>query len=376
MKILVFHIIPTLETGGAETMLKNLVLNSTSKKFIHKIITLKRSQFDSLLFKENNIEVINLSFDSIISSFQSFSELLKIVKFNKEAIFQSWMYHANILISLCSIFSRDINIVWNLRGNSIPQSKFSLTNLFVILGALFSHASPKKIVCCAYSVQETHIKKGYKKSKMQVITNGYKLSTFEVRKWREKIRNELDISRKIVIGVLGRYDKLKDYKNFINAAEIITKEYKYTNIKFLMIGSNLDNNDYLSGLINAKNMTSFFITVGHKSNPKTYLDAIDIYCSSSLSEGFPNALCEAMAMEKTCVVTNAGDSKIILQGISEVVAVADPIALAESLAKEISMSDVDRKKIGKEMRGRISEQYAIEKIVKKYESLYEGVINE
>src|SRR5262249_1091142 len=59
--------------------------------------------------------------------------------------------------------------------------------------------------------------------------------------------------------------------------------------------------------------------------------ALDVAVSSSVSEGFSNTICEAMASGVPCVVSDVGDSAAIVGETGRVFAPRDPEGLAEGL---------------------------------------------
>ena len=67
-------------------------------------------------------------------------------------------------------------------------------------------------------------------------------------------------------------------------------------------------------------------------------NALDVFCSSSLSEGFPNVIGEAMARRRRCVVTDVGDSKLLLGNTGVAVPSNDVETLATGLRQELDRS--------------------------------------
>ena len=63
------------------------------------------------------------------------------------------------------------------------------------------------------------------------------------------------------------------------------------------------------------------------------LNALDIATLCSISEGFPNAVGEAMACAKPCVVTDVGDCSYLVGDTGLVVPSRDPEALAAAWSK-------------------------------------------
>ena len=133
-----------------------------------------------------------------------------------------------------------------------------------------------------------------------------------------------------------------------------------------MIGKNLDrNNKELISWINGSGFKDNFILLG-ECEPVSFLNAMDLYCISSKSEGFPNTVAEAMAMQLPCVVTDVGQAAEIVQDFGKIVPPENPEKLALDLIDIIDISPIDRKIIGKHARVSIENRYNITKIAKKY----------
>ncbi|MDA9355727.1 glycosyltransferase [Gammaproteobacteria bacterium] len=363
----VVHVIVSLEVGGAERMLERLVYECDKNPSIKQsIITLKNSGSIGQRLEMKNIEIIPIGMRSFFSFPLVIYKLIQIFKTKKPNAVYTWMYHADLIGGLAAYMCRVKHIVWGIRNTKIPQKKFSQTFLVIKTCSLLSNYVPTKIICCAQTAKIEHIRLGYCRDKMQVIPNGYELSLFNLNpETRGGVRKRLGLSEQVtLIGTIGRFDPLKDFHNFVSAASIVCKSRK--DIYFIMIGKNLDrNNNELMSWINRSACKDNFILLG-ECEPIDFLNAMDLYCISSKSEGFPNTVAEAMAMQLPCVVTDVGDASEIIQDFGKVVPPENPEKLALALVDMIDMSPIDRKIIGRHARVSIENRYNITKIAKKY----------
>ena len=101
--------------------------------------------------------------------------------------------------------------------------------------------------------------------------------------------------------------------------------------------------------------------------------AMDIFANSSLSEGFPKVVGEAMACGVPCVVTDVGDSAIIVGDCGIVVPPNNAEALAHGWEQLIEAGAEARRRLGHDARRRIEENYSLERIVQQYEELYSSL---
>lgn len=376
MKIL--HIIIGLNVGGAENALKRLVESHlTTPNYQHSVISLTTIGKIGTQLQELGIKVYTLEITSFWNAPLKFLKLIKIIKNNQSDIIHSWMYHADLLGGIAAYLTKH-KIIWSIRNThaTVGSGTASFTKYIMLTCAWLSKYIPKKTVCVANSAILSHNK--YDHSKMLVIPNGY--DTEKIIKQsnnisRETFRSSLGIdSNAIVIGSVGRFNDYKDFPTFIETASLLLTTYD--NLKFLLIGRNVDtNNNALMTLINKTIDPSAFLLLGERNDIPVCLKAMDIFCLHSISEGFPNVLGEAMCIGVPCVTTDAGDAALMVRNAKLVSPISDPTALAEKVKLIITLSPEERHEIGAELQRIIKTDYSLQNMQQSYEKLYTEVAN-
>jgi len=370
--IKILHIITGLKVGGAENALYRLIVNSPDS-YQHEVLCLTSGGEMHSVFLSSKIKVTTIDFKK--SFFSSMYFLIKIIKSKNPDIVQTWLYHANLIGGIAARCSGINCVIWGLRGTAIPQSILSIHNLIIKIGALFSYFIPSSIVCNAQTVKNFHIKKKYCNNKIEIIENGFNVHQARLKK--EVLLSEIKVNneKSLLIGTVGRYDKLKDYPNMVDALSIIMKEFP--NVHFIMVGRGLDNSNMeLMALLSDSLDISRVHLLGEKNNISSCLIELDIFCLSSRNEGFPNVIAEAMLMKLPCVATNAGDSSSLVSDIGILVPVEDHIKLALGLKYMIEIGNKKRKKIGERSYSHIKSNFSIENNISKFNKLYMKLINE
>lgn len=374
--ICVLHIIVGLDVGGAEMMLKRLVNSFADKAgYRHIVVSLTSVGAVGVRLQFHGIEVHSLDMRSSLSVPLVLFRLVRLIRSIRPDIVQTWMYHADLLGGLAARLAGNRHVIWGIRGSAIPQSGISTTQVVVSTCSWMSYFLPKVIVCCAESARIAHIEKGYDRNRMVVIPNGYELAYFDrniVR--RVEMRNTFGFNdNDVIVGIVGRYDTLKDHKNFVLAATRVAS--KVNHVRFLMVGRGVDStNEALVGLLEESGVADRFVLVGERDDVPDCLDAMDIFCLSSFKEGFPNVVCEAMAMSLPCVVTDAGDAAEIVADTGIVVEPRNSVALAGALQTMICFDAEERLRLGRQARLRIEKYYSIEIASDRFEALYKQII--
>jgi glycosyltransferase involved in cell wall biosynthesis len=218
--------------------------------------------------------------------------------------------------------------------------------------------------------QEELIKSRYPKLSDKVLTipNYTDLELFSpVRK-----RNNLDELRVLVV---GRINANKNTIRFIKAIKSIVKEIKPSHIKIDWYG-NPHSGEYYESCIKEidDGLKGIFEIHSPVKDILSCYQHSDIFCLPSLSEGFPNALSEAMCCGLPVVCSNVCDNGIIVRnGIDGFL--FDPLDIsdmANKLTMMVNLSPEQRDEMGRNSRHRAEELFNKEVFVEQYIDLIEN----
>jgi glycosyltransferase involved in cell wall biosynthesis len=374
MKLL--HIIVGLNVGGAEMMLKRLIVHDPTSSQNCAVISLTTVGDIGHVLQAHGIQVHALNMSSFWHVPLGLWRLIRLIRQFNPAIVQTWMYHADLLGGLAARFAGNYPVVWNLRSNLIPTHRFSIPYWLICLCSVCSKFLPSHIICCARTAKNTHVHMGYPADKITVIPNGYDFSLLKKDlEARVHARTGLGFGESdIVFGVVGRFDPLKDFETFIAATKLVAS--KCATAKFLMVGRGNDwQNAALKTWIEQAGLADKFILVGQQDNVPYYLGAMDIFCLSSSNEAFSNVLVEAMAMGLPCVATDVGVANEVLSDSSYLVPIKQPAALADALLKISELDTTERCALGDANAAKVRIKYPIENISLAYEKIYAEFCN-
>jgi glycosyltransferase involved in cell wall biosynthesis len=374
------HIITGLNTGGAEMMLSKLIEGMKREVFSQEIISLTDIGPVGEKLAKMGYPVFALGMSRNVPDPGAFIRLVSYLKKNRPHLIQTWMYHADLVGGLAAKFSGKIPVIWNIRHSNLnPEGNKRTTIWTAKMCAHFSHWIPVKIVCCSEASKHIHTELGYDSEKMIVIPNGFDLTAFSPDpEARISVRKELGIpENSLIIGLVARFDPLKDHGNFLRAAGILIENLTLSTqeIHFILCGNGVIwENEFFVKKINGYGLKHWVHLLGRREDIPRLTAAFDIASSSSSGEGFPNVIGEAMACGVPCVVTNVGDSALIVGDAGIVVPPKNPEALAEAWLNLIKAGKKERKRLGERARRRVLENYNLPDIVERYETLYREVL--
>jgi len=178
------------------------------------------------------------------------------------------------------------------------------------------------------------------------------------------------------IAAIVRFAPIKDLKTMIYTFSRLKQDYK--NVRLHILGG-IDDEEYYQeclDLIDHLNVED--IVIPGIVDTKTYLEKIDFTLLTSISEGQPFAVLEAMAAGRPVVSTDVGGCRELIEGDQGDVYGPAGICVSPMHQSELLLALVDlcngddmRKKMGEAGQRRVKQYYYMEKMIRSYRVVYE-----
>jgi len=326
--------------------------------------------------QENGVPVVALEGRGGILLPHQMFRLARIFHRVQPHVVHCWMYHSNVVgyavVRLRAEHKRPALVVSVRMALDAEDDRKISRSVIRWLDARLSPTADA-LVFNSQRAAEQHASLGYCMRQASVIPNFFDTEHFMPRP-REAagIRAELGCNDAAVVGLVARFDKLKDQLTFLRAARIVVGRLPRT--RFLLIGRGCNKeNRQLMQWIGECGLLEQVYALGERRDMPAVQSALDVAVNSSITEGFPNAIGEAMACAVPCVVTDVGDSRFVVGGAGIVVPPRDPGALAGAIIELIDLSPRERKNIGERGRQRVVTEFSKTSVLGKFTNLYDKV---
>lgn len=357
MKKKVAIIIPSLEGGGAERVIVNIVKYLNKDKFDLKLIIIKKTGAYVHLIPDD-VNIVDLDCDRVRKS--TFKLLNELNNFKPDVIL-STLEHLNITLLLMKpflkgkpkIIIREANTPSRNMSNLSPLKKKIYAKMYKIL---YSRATCI-VAQCAEMKADIIETLSLDKDKIVYIYNPVDLEEIE------SLKIEFDPFEKenVNIVAIGRLAYQKGFDNLIDAFKLVSKQI--TNAHLIILGDGPLKNDLTKRVIDQK-LIGKVEFLNFQENPYPYLFFSDMYVLSSRWEGFPNTMLEALACETKVVSTDCKSGPKEILGENEygfLVKENSPELLADAMITYLFEKSKTQKRAG---------FFDVRKIVKEYESLF------
>ncbi|UCE72512.1 MAG: glycosyltransferase family 4 protein [Nitrospiraceae bacterium] len=193
----------------------------------------------------------------------------------------------------------------------------------------------------------------------------------------KNIRTRLGIDEKhCVIGSTGRLVPVKDIGTLIRSLKFLKFLVPDIPVTLLLAGAGTDQ-DRLENLVSSLGLAKEVRFLGFVKDISEFLAGIDIFVTTSLSEGLSISLLEAMAAARPIVASSIlPNTELIEHAVTGlIVPVKSPDNTARAIARLIQEPDLAQQ-CAKQARERILKDYTIDRMFQETWNLYNDLLNE
>ncbi len=336
----------------------------------------------SVKYINNMYRKINLFRD-----YYAYKEIKKIIKLYNPDIVHTHAAKPGFIGRLAANNLKVPIIIHTFHGHVFHSYfNFFKTRLFIFLERFLAKKTTKIIAIS--NAQKNELSKIYKiakPEKIQIINLGFNLERFstntEVK--RDTFRNEFNLKDdEIAIGIIGRLTAIKNQILFLDVIKFL-KNNSSKEIKAFIIGDGEDRSILESYAMkigleytterNKEHLKELCFTSWRKD-----IDVIncglDIICLTSLNEGTPVSLIEAMAAGKPIVSTNVGGVEDIVEDSNNGFLVNNNVADFSDKVLKLVESKTLRDKMSSMSKKKATEKFSYLRLVDDIENLYKTLI--
>ena len=348
-----------LHGGGVERVLVNLARGFVEQGLSVDLVLVKaEGVFLSLIPPE--VRVVNLECKRLISSLP---KLVHYLQQNKPTALLSTMQDINLVAlwsrRLAGVSTRVVVSVHNTVSQE-SQNSTQLKRRFAPYLARWFYPWADAIVTVSQGAAEDLARLGLPSERIKVIYNP--VVTPELF---EKANQPVDHpwfgpgSPPVILGV-GRLEKQKDFPTLIRSFAQVQQQHS---ARLMILGEGKER-PYLEALVQELGLGENVALPGFVSNPYAYMARAAVFVLSSLFEGLPTVLIEALAVGTSVVSTNceSGPAEILVNGqYGNLVAVGDFNGIARAI-----ISTLEFPSESEALQRRRAAEFSLEKALTQY----------
>jgi glycosyltransferase involved in cell wall biosynthesis len=307
--------------GGGERALLQLASLLPAYGFRASILTfLVHPESPALRMATSPIYLLRLHRVYDLEALRGAFELREFLKEREVRIVQTFFESSDLWAGFVTRISSDAKLVWSRRDMGILRSLKHRIGYRLMAGlpdAVFAVSEKVREYC----IREDHLSA----ARVYTIHNGLHVNRFAVS------RN--GFHKEAVVTSVGNVRRVKGHDLFIRAAAVIAQRFPH--VRFSIAGEVLETEYFeeLRQLIETLGLSQCFRFEGGVTDLPRFLEGADIFVLPSRSEGFSNAIVEAMAASLPVVATRVGGNpEAVKDGITGIVVPPeDPTALADAV---------------------------------------------
>jgi glycosyltransferase involved in cell wall biosynthesis len=231
----------------------------------------------------------------------------------------------------------------------------------------------ERVLCVSRDLDDACVRAGVRRERCLPLSNGIELEHFERRLAPAGAREQLGLSPDVpLIGAVGRLAKEKGFAVLLGAL----RQLRESGLAFqaAIIGDGAERGALLA-LAKELGVQDHIHFAGHRSDVRSWYEAMDIFALSSLREAMPNVVLEAMAMQTPVVATRIAGVPDMLDGgrCGAIVPPASATELASALA-DLLQSPHRRANLAATAREFVASRYSFAARMDRMQAIYDELL--
>ncbi|MFA6321091.1 MAG: glycosyltransferase family 4 protein [Candidatus Omnitrophota bacterium] len=310
----------------------------------------------------------------------AFLKIIKFIRKVKPDIVHTHTAKAGTLGRLAAIFSGVPVRIHTFHGHVLDGYFSPLkTKIFIFIERFLARFTDKLITVSESVCNEISGKfKIAPAEKCCVIKLGFDLSPFlDNEHLRSDFRKRIGFEDNVLlVGIVGRLTPIKNHKMFFDVVKYIVGRSGVPEVRFIVVGDGElrgELTEYVKKL-NIENCVKF---IGWAEDTASVYAGLDIVVLTSLNEGTPVSLIEALASSRPVVATDVGGVRdVVKDGGDGLLAGKNDIKdFSDKLLRLLSDSG-ERARFGAMGRALVREKYFKDRLISEISSLYEKTLHE
>lgn len=368
----ILHTIDTTGPGGAETVFIDLATQLPKKKY-RSVVVIRGKGWVYEELCRRGVDPILLDAKGSFN-WHYLSGLRKLIKQEQVDMVQSHLLGSNVYCSLAGFTTRtpvvatfhgavDISENERLKGLKFAAINMGSQHIIAVSGGL------REEIISRTSINAR---------KIEILYNGIHSSAFQ-RPHADSLRQKYGWSNNdFIIGSLGNIRPAKGYDILLKAAALLRKQGQGLSCRFVIAGQP-DKNGLYEALLEQRKALGLEKQVqflGFLDDPAEFLANLDLFLSSSISEGLPLSAIQAMAAQLPLLATRCGGYEELVTSRENgwLVDVSNPVAIADAVGTLAAEPEI-RAELAKKARKHAVETFDISVMLNAYERIYDQLMS-
>lgn len=358
---------PSLETGGAERQLV-LLANGLARRGHDMHVALFRKTGPLISELDPAVRLHDLGKGGRADLVGFSLRLRGLLLRTGPRVVYSFLTVPNLAAALMKLSGVPAPVAWSVRASDVDPRRYGpLSRVCYRLERMLSGLADGIIVNSEAGAAHC-ARQGYSRLRMDVVRNGIDTARFvpDRARGRELRRRWFPDGCASLVGLVARLDPMKDHPTFLRAVQKASA--MNPGLRFVCVGHG-PLEEELKAMSARLGLSKVLVWAGAHSDMPGVYNALDMLCLSSVSEGFPNVLGEAMSCGVPCVTTDAGDAALVVGETGAVAPRRDPEALARTMLAQLERLEREGDGLRWACRARVEANFSVERMVAATEAL-------